>query len=162
MPLSDEEITRELAEKVMGWPIVRTYAEAGTWAGEPYIADIPEPGFFGKVHPPAVVTASGKRWGPLERIEHAWQILERMAASPDWRPHLQRVDLIASAPIAARAICLAALRAVGEPEGFAASKWLCPACSWTGPEAETVHPPHAPDWRLCPECHESLEPEGEP
>jgi rubredoxin len=34
---------------------------------------------------------------------------------------------------------------------------VCPACSWTGPEADTIHPPHAPEDRLCPECQDPTE-----
>ena len=137
--MNDEEITRALAEKIMGWPVVRTYEDAGRKAGEfqSYIADIPEPGFFGKVHPPQAVHHSGESWAPLERIEHAWEIRavllehgdvsigshpERVQFTPSrqaqlagpWRwAHVAEHDHSSTC----RAICLAALRAIGlEPE----------------------------------------------
>ncbi|HEX4495296.1 MAG TPA: hypothetical protein VIE43_06475 [Thermoanaerobaculia bacterium] len=129
MSLSDEEITRQLAEMVMGWELQAKYGWYGTaeerfahWLGEEEHA---------------------KKWRPLESIADAWMVRDRLATGGDFslfcasgiehavytpqaacvrlpQTNAQRLPPLpgsALATTAPRAICLCALRAVGvEPE----------------------------------------------
>ncbi|HSF40368.1 MAG TPA: hypothetical protein VLT87_11290 [Thermoanaerobaculia bacterium] len=125
--MTDDALTRLLAEKVMGWTITHTPELAGKFI----LAKCPQ------IYAPAecdwcqVLGANGQPWRPLERIDHAWQIVGRAS---EWSP-AQRTrftfeleclgretvsqDIDATWPsalfvITPRAICLAALRAVGQ------------------------------------------------
>lgn len=131
---TDAELTRLLAEKVMGWPITRTLIEAGRRAseGQAQIWEVDEPGFMGKLVPRIVSGPDGEIWAPLERIDHAWMVLATIGESPDWRVRagfqLDLGNIVGagewwkSGPLwpqglfhlTPRAICLAALLAVGE------------------------------------------------
>ena len=134
--MTDEQLTRLLAIKVMGWPVVTTFEEAGRLSIEGktgYFAEITEPGFMGVVHPPAAFRPKGEPWHPLESVEHAWDAWNRLAFVGEWtlsqNPSGGVTAIFASWAVnarrdsvreetAARAICLCALRAVGiDPEG---------------------------------------------
>ena len=124
--MTDFELTRLLAEKVMGWPVSRSMAEADQReaAGEGQIYDM-GPGLEG----PAF---AHEEWEPLHRMDHAWQIVGRAS---EWGPiHRHRFTFelgclsrenvsydemgviwpCALFGVTPRAICLAALRAVGQ------------------------------------------------
>lgn len=131
---TDAEITRLLAEKVMGWPVSRTREEAIAHgqAGSGQICE-----FDGGAVRFAAAPGFGRdgwlaRWRPLERIDHAWQVRDRLAEwgyvgiehrqngsecvvfTPGMNAPSYSRSVVHFEQSAPRAICLAALRAVGQ------------------------------------------------
>jgi hypothetical protein len=143
MPLSDAEITRRLAEKVMGWSEVPAPLQDAPLRGT--LAPLLEgaPNFFQDPLPGLQIGVIGDGrliypWAPLESIADAWMVRDRLTewGAVEIQSHeigtsrrRDRVFFVAyngaptgvrwAAAVAeaddasSRAICLCALRAVG-------------------------------------------------
>lgn len=107
--MTNEEINRAIAEKVMGWILVSTRV-CDHWEDEKGV----HRGLYSD-------------WYPTERIDHAWQVVEKLKTKykvmvgtmwekeEDWWCELDDGQKIyANADTAPLAICLAALEAVKE------------------------------------------------
>jgi hypothetical protein len=120
--MTDAEITRLLAERVMGWPVTRTLSEAGirVMDRQAQVWEVDEPGFMGKPVPRIITGTDGEPWEPLERIDHAWQVQESIVGK-GLREYGTFLDAmrggipawIGSAQEVARRICIVALRVSG-------------------------------------------------
>jgi hypothetical protein len=130
--LTDEEITRELATKVMGWK--PTDPDSRWFEAESGRASFCKPILNGQL---LTVQEAAHQWAPLELIADAWEVRDRLKTLglvcietqderelcrfwPKQLPKFGNGYVHGIADSAPRAICLAALRAVGiEPEGEA-------------------------------------------
>jgi hypothetical protein len=108
--VTDEEMTRLLAEKVMGWHLSEEPCCRGWRDSVGFLVALAKDG-----------SEPGEdRWNPLERIEDAWEVQEAMLIGPKAVPYFNAMHGIpwtgwyGNAATVAHAICLAALRAVGE------------------------------------------------
>jgi len=109
--MTDQEISLLVAEKVMGWQ----HLVDGSYSDEPYY-------FIDAIHEPRYIEVA--KWQPTTRIDQAWQVVEKMVADgwgisihDDWLVVFFRHDKDAQEAVdksAARAVCIAALRAVGQ------------------------------------------------